>query len=255
MNALNVSEYLMLKCSILLLICLCFLSCFVLIPLTIHILFLSLLILYIGSSFSLRLLNRNDPSSSSSSLQEQIITENDAYKIPFIASIALFLLYLIFYYFNKEIINFILLFYFCFLGLISLFLTLQSFFRVIDISNFNTLIFHYPSSSNSSSTSTSSFSFSSLNLSVTISDLLSAIISILIVYFYYKTKYFLLNNLLGISFIIQTLQQISIGSYRIGCIILIGLFFYDIFWVFGTDVMISVAKSFDAPIKLLFPKV
>jgi minor histocompatibility antigen H13 len=32
------------------------------------------------------------------------------------------------------------------------------------------------------------------------------------------------------------------------------LFFYDIFWVFGTDVMVTVAKSFDAPIKLLFPK-
>ncbi|KAL5199826.1 hypothetical protein ABZP36_021029 [Zizania latifolia] len=32
-----------------------------------------------------------------------------------------------------------------------------------------------------------------------------------------------------------------------------GLFFYDIFWVFFTPVMVSVAKSFDAPIKLLFP--
>ena len=34
----------------------------------------------------------------------------------------------------------------------------------------------------------------------------------------------------------------------------VGLFFYDIFWVFGTDVMVTVAKSFDAPIKLLFPR-
>lgn len=32
------------------------------------------------------------------------------------------------------------------------------------------------------------------------------------------------------------------------------LFFYDIFFVFGTDVMLTVAKSIDAPIKLLFPK-
>ena len=32
-----------------------------------------------------------------------------------------------------------------------------------------------------------------------------------------------------------------------------GLFFYDIFWVYGTDVMITVAKSIDAPIKLMFP--
>ena len=34
-----------------------------------------------------------------------------------------------------------------------------------------------------------------------------------------------------------------------------GLFFYDIFWVFGTDVMVTVAKSFEAPIKLVFPQV
>lgn len=32
------------------------------------------------------------------------------------------------------------------------------------------------------------------------------------------------------------------------------LFGYDIFWVFGTEVMVTVAKGIDAPIKLLFPK-
>ncbi|RWW22954.1 hypothetical protein GW17_00012823 [Ensete ventricosum] len=30
----------------------------------------------------------------------------------------------------------------------------------------------------------------------------------------------------------------------------VGLFFYDIFWVFFTPVMVSVAKSFDAPVKV-----
>ena len=33
------------------------------------------------------------------------------------------------------------------------------------------------------------------------------------------------------------------------------LFFYDIFFVFGTDVMLTVAKSIDAPIKLMFPRI
>lgn len=32
-----------------------------------------------------------------------------------------------------------------------------------------------------------------------------------------------------------------------------GLFVYDIFWVFFTPVMVSVAKSFDAPIKVGTP--
>ncbi|KOC62490.1 Minor histocompatibility antigen H13 [Habropoda laboriosa] len=39
-----------------------------------------------------------------------------------------------------------------------------------------------------------------------------------------------------------------------GCILLCGLLFYDAFWVFGTDVMITVAKSFEVPIKLVFPQ-
>lgn len=35
---------------------------------------------------------------------------------------------------------------------------------------------------------------------------------------------------------------------------LCGLFVYDIFWVFGTDVMVTVAKNINGPIKLMFPK-
>ena len=44
------------------------------------------------------------------------------------------------------------------------------------------------------------------------------------------------------------------GSYAIGCILLAGLFVYDVFWVFGTEVMVSVAKGLNAPVKILFPK-
>lgn len=46
----------------------------------------------------------------------------------------------------------------------------------------------------------------------------------------------------------------SLKNYKIASGLLAGLFFYDIFWVFGTDVMVTVAKSIDAPIKLVFPK-
>jgi minor histocompatibility antigen H13 len=35
-----------------------------------------------------------------------------------------------------------------------------------------------------------------------------------------------------------------------GYILLAGLFFYDIFFVFGTNVMVTVAVSMDVPIKV-----
>ena len=47
--------------------------------------------------------------------------------------------------------------------------------------------------------------------------------------------------------------MIFLGNFQNGFLLLIALFFYDIFFVFGTDVMLTVAKSIDAPIKLLFP--
>merc|ERR1719408_1202419 len=87
-----------------------------------------------------------------------------------------------------------------------------------------------------------------------ISEIVALIPAIIFSYFYFKTKHFMMNNVLGISFCVQTIERVSLGSYKIGAILLTGLFFYDIFWVFGTEVMVTVAKSFDGPIKLLFPR-
>ena len=48
------------------------------------------------------------------------------------------------------------------------------------------------------------------------------------------------------------MQLLQLDRFQTGAIVLAGLFFYDIYWVFGTDVMVSVAVGLDAPIKLLF---
>jgi Signal peptide peptidase len=48
--------------------------------------------------------------------------------------------------------------------------------------------------------------------------------------------------------------ELGVIAVPAGVILLAGLFVYDIFWVFCTPVMVSVAKSFDAPIKLLFKR-
>ena len=72
---------------------------------------------------------------------------------------------------------------------------------------------------------------------------------------YVRTKHWLANNALGLCFALQGIEYLSIDSVQIGAVLLAGLFFYDIFWVFFTPVMVSVARSFDAPIKLLFPHV
>ncbi len=67
-------------------------------------------------------------------------------------------------------------------------------------------------------------------------------------------QHWIANNLFGFAFAIKAIEYINLNNIVTGCILLCGLFVYDIFWVFGTDVMVTVAKSFDAPIKLIFPQ-
>lgn len=59
----------------------------------------------------------------------------------------------------------------------------------------------------------------------------------------------MLNNLFGLAFSVNAVEMISLDSIKVGCLLLGGLFVYDIFWVFGTDVMVTVAKGLEAPIK------
>ncbi|KAJ7188285.1 peptidase A22B, signal peptide peptidase [Mycena filopes] len=64
----------------------------------------------------------------------------------------------------------------------------------------------------------------------------------------------LLTDVLALCFAHNALGLLKLDSFQTGCILLSGLFFYDIWWVFGTEVMVKVATSLDVPIKLLWPK-
>lgn len=71
---------------------------------------------------------------------------------------------------------------------------------------------------------------------------------------YHWEQHWFFNNIIGISLSIQAISFLNPGSYYTATILLTLLFFYDIFWVFGTDVMVTVAKNLKAPIKLIFPR-
>ena len=100
--------------------------------------------------------------------------------------------------------------------------------------------------------SVSDFEFTSVDLS-------AFVISTAFCSWYLWKKHWVANNLIGLALSINFIELILLNTILIGCILLGGLFFYDIFWVFGTkwffndSVMASVAESFEGPIKLLFP--
>jgi len=63
---------------------------------------------------------------------------------------------------------------------------------------------------------------------------------------------FILSNVIAWAIGMITLTSVSLGTFQTAAVLLAGLFLYDIFWVFGTDVMMTVATKVEAPVKLLY---
>lgn len=63
-----------------------------------------------------------------------------------------------------------------------------------------------------------------------------------------------LTNLQGFAVSYSALQLLSPTDFATGSLILSALFFYDIYFVFFTPMMVTVAKNLDVPIKLMFPR-
>ncbi|KAI9044898.1 aspartic endopeptidase [Aspergillus affinis] len=92
-------------------------------------------------------------------------------------------------------------------------------------------------------------------ISVDMLDLFSILLALPAVgYFAFVEKPWWLTNFLGFSFCYGVLQFMSPSTFLTGSLILGSLFFYDIYFVYFTPLMVTVAKSLDVPIKLLFPR-
>ena len=188
---------------------------------------------------------KKDSDGKSIPVDKEILSASDAYRFPIVGGLALCSLYVAFKYY-KEQAAIILSIYFAFVGVFTLSSTLSPIFSKF-----------IPGTKKYGFKKTFPV-IGEIDAQFTFPDFVALIVSSIFSYYYItekKNKYhFLMNNVLGISFCVQSLERISIGSYKVGAILLCGLFFYDIFFVFGTDIMVTVAKNVDGPIKLLFPR-
>ena len=211
------------------------------IPYQANMIITSTLVVFISSMRSIKLLEVD--ADGKSVAEKEVLSMDDAKKFPLMASISLGGQALAFKYFDKDTVNMVLAVYIGFAGLVSLVATFSPIVAKI-IGNEEKPYFF---KCNLPYVGPGDLPFG-------ISDIISVVIAIVLNYFYFTTKHFMLNNIFGITFCMQAIEQLSMGQFKIGAILLCGLFFYDIFWVFGTDVMVSVATKFDGPIKLLFPR-
>ncbi|KAJ0173922.1 hypothetical protein K1T71_010068 [Dendrolimus kikuchii] len=206
---------------------------------------MAILPIFFGSFRSVKYLNEQKESGE----KPETMSNKDALMFPFIASCALFGLYVFFQFFSKEYINLLLTGYFFFLGVLALSHLLSpiiSFMVPASVPNVPYHI-HFTRGERDGRTDIINYKFTSY-------DVICLLISLCLGAWYLLKKHWIANNLFGIAFAINGVELLHLNNVVTGCILLCGLFIYDIFWVFGTNVMVTVAKSFEAPIKLVFPQ-
>lgn len=177
------------------------------------------------------------------------MSSKDAMMFPIIASAALFGLYLLFKIFSKDYINMLLTGYFFVLGVLALAHLINPVVCSLMPASIPKTQYHFwwYEINGKNKDDIINYKFSS-------HDVICLILSAVIGVWYLYKKHWIANNLFGLAFAVNGVEMLHLNNVVTGCILLCGLFFYDIFWVFGTNVMVTVAKSFEAPIKLVFPQ-
>lgn len=183
----------------------------------------------------------------SSGQKQETMSKKDAAMFPIIASCALVGLYVFFKLFSKEYINLLVSLYFFGLGVLSLTHLLSPFVSKFVPENYQ--VYHHVvyTKGEVEKEEVINFTFGT-------GDIIAFVLCSLVGGVYLWNKHWIVNNIFGIAFAVNGVEFLHLNNIMIGCTLLGGLFIYDIFWVFATDVMVTVAKSFEAPIKLVFPQ-
>ena len=174
---------------------------------------------------------------------EEKMELSDAVSFPVYASIALISLYFLYNTLPKDLLNNLFKVNFCVLGFSILFPFIQSripiFFPVVPEKKYGEI--------------KKTIGGIDIHVDLSTHSFIGMALAGLIVVMYFVTNNWSFNNILGLSFTVAGIKLIRIPNFKYALAMLWLLFVYDIVWVFKTDVMVTVARSFDAPIKLLFP--
>ncbi|XP_015606961.1 minor histocompatibility antigen H13 [Cephus cinctus] len=210
---------------------------------------MAILPIFFGSYRSVRHHKEQQKKFEDSGEKPETLSQKEAVMFPLVASGALFGLYLFFQIFSKEYINLLLTGYFFFLGVLALcHLTSPLISSLVPAAIPKTQYhIHFTGAKDNNVEDIIDYKFN-------LHDIVCLICCSFVGAWYLIKKHWIANNLFGIAFAVNGVELLHLNNVVTGCILLCGLFVYDIFWVFGTNVMVTVAKSFEAPIKLVFPQ-
>lgn len=90
-------------------------------------------------------------------------------------------------------------------------------------------------------------------LRLTLLEVIVLAFSAYFVFIYVQTKFWIANNMISIAFTVYAIENWLVGNFKHIVIVFAGLIAYDTFFVFASEVMMTVAKEVDLPLKLLIP--
>ncbi|KAJ8601793.1 hypothetical protein CTAYLR_006816 [Chrysophaeum taylorii] len=231
-------------------------STFVVIPVPLNVVVTASAIVYLGAARSLKFLLEKPITESDAKRkrrEESVrLSSGDAMRFPLIGSVFLVTTYLLIKLFGRHLLNLLLTLYFAAFGAVVVESAFES--EILDLPwvqardwpvCVGALVAVRPAI-------LAKFVGTSIDLRLTAPQAACWVLSCGMIASYAFTKHWLLNNAIATSLAVSALESISVGSFRNAAIMLSGLFVYDIYWVFGTEVMVTVAKGIDGPIKFLF---
>jgi minor histocompatibility antigen H13 len=190
-------------------------------------LFIATALVYYGSFLSLN----TKPS------KEESVQKNDIAVIPIVLSISLTIMYIIITYFDRQYFDYFMNAYF-FIG---------GFFAIYEFLHRRNKRLNFGLVLKKDGVSLVDFKFNYISV---LCGLLSFTISI----YYFYTKNWLSANFIAMCLSLTALELMKYDSFVTGMGLLSALFFYDILMVFGTEMMVTVAKGLDLPMKILLPR-
>nr|CAX69940.1 Signal peptide protease [Schistosoma japonicum] len=187
----------------------------------------------------------------------ELISGKDASLFPFIASAALFGIYIVFKFIPIQYINYVMKIYFSFMGVCAMSRVLSPIFRPYMpkfIKNMR-FKFEFSRSLERSEGSESDWNLlDNVDFSIESKDFIGTGLGIFLGTWYFFSGHWIANNCIAVTVAILAIEFIRLNKFVNGILLLCGLFVYDIFWVFGTGIMMAVAKNLDIPIKVTFPR-
>ncbi|KAK7884741.1 hypothetical protein WMY93_027864 [Mugilogobius chulae] len=179
-------------------------------------LFMALLPIFFGALRSVRC-----SKSKNGGEMPETITSRDAARFPIIASCTLFGLYLFF----KEYINLLLSLYFFVLGVLALSHTVSPLISSVFPASFPNKPYQLLFTQGTGETKEEI-----LNYEFDTKSLVCLMLSSVVGVWYLLKKHWIANNLFGLAFALNGVELLHLNNVSTGCILLGGLFVYDVFW-------------------------